>query len=503
MPGSYGDDRRLNRDLRSAADVLREASSVRVITHIDADGITAGAIADATLDRLGIEHRVDFAKKMSDETVADADSSPEDVVWICDLGSGSLSSFKRRGLVVTDHHVPDPRWRREQTVLDSFSGICHLNPHTYGVDGSYEVCGAGMTYLLSKTLDGSNADLAHLAVVGAVGDFQDSSFRKLVGWNREILQDAVAAGDVEIDEGLRYYGRCSRPINQYLQYASEPPIPGVSDDPKGSFRLLDSLGIQAKSGGRWRTLTDLTDEERELLCDAVIERLGDASEQAIGEMYRITRYDARTGLGDAKEFATVLNSCGRYDDAPTGLRVCRGDVSALKTAEENRSAHRKHISEALRYIKENHLLRERRFIQWFDAGSEIKETVVGIVAGMLLSSPENRRNVPMIAFADSDDGVKVSARADRDLVDRGLDLSAVMHTAAELVGGFGGGHTVAAGATIPPDQKARFLDIVEDLVSSQIERRLSLILKNQWILMYMKCQSNRNFPSSGRIDWMY
>ena len=220
-------------------------------------------------------------------------------------------------------------------------------------------------------------------------------------------------------------------------------------------------------------------------------------------MYRITRYDARTGLGDAKEFATVLNSCGRYDDAPTGLRVCRGDVSALKTAEENRSAHRKHRSEALRYIKENHLLRERRFIQWFDAGSEIKETVVGIVAGMLLSSPENRRNVPMIAFADSDDGVKVSARADRDLVDRGLDLSAVMLTAAELVGGFGGGHTVAAGATIPPDQKERFLDIVEDLVSSQIERRLSLILKNQWILMYMKCQSNRNFPLSGRIDWMY
>ena len=121
------------------------------------------------------------------------------------------------------------------------------------------------------------------------------------------------------------------------------------------------------------------------------------------------------------------------------------------------------------YIRDNHLLRERRFIQWFDAGSEIKETVVGIVAGMVLSSGDCARNIPIIAFADSDDGVKVSARADRSLVDRGLDLSQIMKTASELVGGYGGGHTVAAGATIPPDQKERFLDIVEDLVSSQVE----------------------------------
>jgi RecJ-like exonuclease len=43
-----------------------------------------------------------------------------------------------------------------------------------------------------------------------------------------------------------------------------------------------------------------------------------------------------------------------------------------------------------------------------------------------------------------------------------------MRTAAEIVGGLGGGHTVAAGATIPPDQKDKFLDIVEDLISAQI-----------------------------------
>ena len=63
----------------------------------------------------------------------------------------------------------------------------------------------------------------------------------------------------------------------------------------------------------------------------------------------------------------------------------------------------------------------------------------------------------------------MSARANRSLVDKGLDLSQVMKTASGLVGGYGGGHTVAAGATIPPDKKEEFLDIVEDLVSSQVE----------------------------------
>lgn len=469
MRDSSGDMRRMARDIAMAARALRDASTVRVMTHIDADGITAGAIADITLERMGIEHTVGFEKKITDDAIHSVNSSPEDVVWICDLGSGYLSEFHRDGLVITDHHVPDPRRSGKQTVLDGFGSIHHINPHLYGLDGSYEVCGAGMTYLLSKEIDPSNIDLAYLAMVGAVGDFQDSNHQRLVSLNHQILQDAVVNGDVLVEEDLRYFGRDTRPINQYLQYSSDPSIPGVSDDPKGAFALLDSLGIPAKEGGRWRVWSSLSDSERELACDRIAELLGPDADKAFGEMYRITRYERSTGLGDSKEFATVLNSCGRYDDAGTGLRVCHGDIGALKVAENNRAEHRKHISSALTYIRDNHLLRERRFIQWFDAGDGIRETVVGIVAGMILSSDDCRRNIPIIAFADSEDGVKVSARANRDLVDRGLDLSKVMKTAAELVGGFGGGHTVAAGATIPPEKKEQFLDIVEDLVSSQID----------------------------------
>ena len=469
MLGSDGDFARMNRDLASAARGLKGAKNVLVISHIDADGITAGSIANITLDRMGVEHRVRFVPKLDEESINLINTAPEDYVWICDLGSGYLSEFDRPNLIVTDHHVPDPKWRKKQTVLDSFVSVDHLNPHSYGFDGSYEVCGAGMTYLLAKEIDPKNKDLAYLAVIGAVGDVQDAHDSKLVSINRNILYDAQDAGDVVTEEDLRLFGRETRPIIQFFQYCSEPRLEGLTDNPAGCTDMLEFLNIPLKSNGKWRCWNDLERDEKERVIDNVLELLPpEEQKHAYGEVYTLPKFTKGTGLRDAKEYATVLNSCGRYDDAETGMRICCGDLSALEDADRNRAEHRRHISSALSYVKDNHLIRERKFIQYFDAGDKIRDTVVGIVAGMLLNSPECRRNLPIIAFVDADDGVKVSSRANRDLVDHGLDLSFVMKTAAGKVGGYGGGHTVAAGATIPNDKKEEFLEIVEDIVSSQL-----------------------------------
>ena len=70
MPATAGDLRRLQRDLDSAAQALRDAGSILIISHIDADGISAGAIADITAERLGKERTVRFEKKISEETAS-------------------------------------------------------------------------------------------------------------------------------------------------------------------------------------------------------------------------------------------------------------------------------------------------------------------------------------------------------------------------------------------------------------------------------------------------
>ncbi|HDM67153.1 MAG TPA: DHH family phosphoesterase, partial [Thermoplasmatales archaeon] len=75
----------------------------------------------------------------------------------------------------------------------------------------------------------------------------------------------------------------------------------------------------------------------------------------------------------------------------------------------------------------------------------------------------------LIGFAEKGDGeVKASARATQFLVEKGLDLSAAIKKAASQVNGVGGGHNIAAGATIPKGEEERFLEILEEEIKNQL-----------------------------------
>jgi RecJ-like exonuclease len=137
--------------------------------------------------------------------------------------------------------------------------------------------------------------------------------------------------------------------------------------------------------------------------------------------------------------------------------------------------HRSALSQAISLTKDLGVTRLRN-IQYFDAGPDIEETIVGTVAGMLLGEAGSDRSAPMVAFADSEEysdepKAKASARGTQDLVSRGMDLSAAMRRAAEAVGGVGGGHNIAAGATIPASRKEDFLRELDRTVEEQFSSR--------------------------------
>lgn len=193
-------------------------------------------------------------------------------------------------------------------------------------------------------------------------------------------------------------------------------------------------------------------------------------------MYTLKREEKGTVVRDAKEFATPLNACGRHGRAEVGLRICRGDRGdALSEGTVLLRDHRSAISKALAWAKGSGIVRLKN-IQFFDAGDEIEDTIVGTVAGMLLGSEGADRTVPMIAFAESTEyskepRSKASGRGTQELVARGMDLSVALRTAAERVGGVGGGHSIAAGATITTDKKQEFLKLMDDLVGAQLTRK--------------------------------
>lgn len=454
------------------ADRLRAADEVLLVSHIDADGLTSAGIAATALERAGIPFEATFAKQLDNEELERIAATGYDVVLFTDFGSGQLDSigeYEKRGAftpVICDHHQP----AQAETEF-------HCNPLLEGLNGASELSGAGTSYLLARALEGENddnRDLAALAVVGAVGDMQASD-GELEGANAAIVEEGVGAGVLDTGADLTLYGTQTRPLPKLLEYASDAAIPGISNDANGAIRFLDGLGLDLRDGGEWRCWADLDDEEKRTITNALVRRAvsrgvpADRIDGLIGTTYTLVREESGTELRDASEFSTLLNATARYDRGDVGLAICLGDRGpALEEARRLLRSHRRNLSEGLRWVKETGVESEEH-LQWFDAGDRIPETIVGIVAGMAVGSAGIDRGKPIVAFAEkNEDDAKVSARGTHTLVRRGLNLSAVMGAAASAVDGEGGGHDVAAGATVPKAARGEFIDRVDRLIGEQL-----------------------------------
>ena len=476
----------VERYFKRAAEIalrIRNAEDIAVVSHIDADGITAGSIAARALERLGKEYRIEFVKQLDEKKIEELKNENPSLVWFTDLGSGMVHAMYGLNAVITDHHVPsamDPLVpKKSRRDLKSFfeeiskSSVLQLNPHLFGRDGAVDISGAGTTYLVARELDIRNIELSPLVIVGAVGDMQDSENLKLIGMNRVILKESKDNGYVDYFIDARFFGRETRPIYKILQYSTDPVIPTLTGDEKACIKFLRELGIPLKRE-KWRRWIDLTLEERRIILSEIVKLMLSMSygyelaERLIGEVYILKKEERGTSLRDAKEFATLLNACGRYKKAEIGYHVCLGDRDEYyRMALNMLNKHRKNLVEGLSFVKEIGLTK-RTYLEYFHAGDVINENIVGIVASMLLT--EDREELPIVAFANSDDGnIKVSVRAPRSLVKKGVDFSVIMKEASEKVGGYGGGHNIAAGASIPRGSEEEFLDIVERMIRKQLE----------------------------------
>ncbi len=459
----------LDRISERAAELIRHKKEVVVASHVDADGLTSAGIISAALDRAEVERSTLFFRQLDPpalETIADLGP---DLVIFTDLGSGMQSEICEMDLlaVVADHHRPQG------------SGIeHHINPHLVGLDGATELSGSGATFLLARALaracgcPGGNDDLSGLAIVGAVGDLQDMAQGRLIGLNRKVLEIGVDAGALSFGRDLKLFGKQTRPVFKMLEYSSDPYIPGISGNEDACITFLKEQGIRLK-GERWRRWIDMNSEEKAKIASALVRRglragLSNAQlERLVGEVYHLLAEQEGTELRDASEYSTLLNATARYGHSGVGLSVCLGDRgSALEEARVLLNEHRQNLVNGLKLVKEEGIVPLAN-LQYFDAGDRILETIVGIVAGMSFQTADRRK--PILAFARSEDGkLKVSARGTQDLVRSGLNLAEAISKAAEKVGGIGGGHNVAAGATIPPEAKDEFLEEMDGLVGRQI-----------------------------------
>ncbi len=176
---------------------------VQVFHHNDSDGLTSGAILTKAFTRAGFKVQRSCLEKPYPKLLHKVYEQTGALIVFADFAgriAPMLSDLNRgRNLtLILDHHVAeaatDPR-------------VHNLDPDLFGLKGDRDISGSTTCYLFAKTLDASNADLAPIATIGAVGDefFVDGC---LAGENREAAGEAVAQGKLEIqkqDTGERYY----------------------------------------------------------------------------------------------------------------------------------------------------------------------------------------------------------------------------------------------------------------------------------------------------------
>ncbi|MFA7690462.1 MAG: DHH family phosphoesterase [Methanofastidiosum sp.] len=443
-----------------------KGSKVKIISHIDADGISAASILSLALDRLNINHDIHFTSL--DGILA---SNLADLTIFLDMGSGQIdylmSEYKDKNIIILDHHQGE---YPETPFLE-------VNPNRFGYSGSEEISGSGLAYLLSLELDANNRDLSSIAIVGAVGDMQ-GSWGGLKGLNRDILLDGIEVGLVKAEEDLLLYGRSTRPIYKSLQYFSDPPIPGVTGSDSNAMALLNSLEIPCYEGD-WRTVSDMTCDEKRKLATEIIrktimavpqEYVSFIPQMIMGESYSLVQEEDRSPLKDASEFATCLNACGKNGRPEVGFYVCKGNrgiyydilLGLLRK-------HRKNIARSMSLVESRGVVMKEKF-QYFD-GSGINDTIVGTVASLVLGNRDTDPFLPIVAYTTlpNDPNVyKISARCSRLLVLKGLNLGKEIKKSAESVGGKGGGHPPACGAYVPIEKLTEFLHIFEENIATSI-----------------------------------
>ncbi|MEA3229907.1 MAG: DHH family phosphoesterase [archaeon] len=444
--------RRLERLAQKVSEPLRnETGRIHVVSHFDADGICAGSIAYYALKAVGKNFDIEFVKQLEEDELKRISEIDADLFLFTDLGSGQLDNIKKylpgKTIVIADHHEPQG---------SEWENLHHLNCHLEGIDGKDEISGSGVVYILVKHLTKDVGELAYLTLVGAAGDVQKKE-GKFKSVNNQLLEETVQNGVIQVKKGLRLFGRSTRPLYRALMYTKEIDM-GFDGNEGKYIQLLSDLGIPIKKNDNdWITLKDLTDEQEKKLITGIILRsdISSNKDTIVGNVYIIpNQYELR-------EFATMLNSCGRMGCAMDGLNFCLGLIDNI---EHIQAKYRRKIASYLSLVKKNpDILRKTEKAAYLVAKDKIDDGFIGTILSIISHSSSYADSSVFFAFANSSNGVKVSARANSSLEDK-INLAEIISKTVEVTGGEGGGHMLAAGAKIPLGTEEQFIENVEMLL---------------------------------------
>lgn len=494
-------------DLKKAKDyffkkIKNLEAAVHIYTHIDADGLAAGAILSKAFYRANIPFQITVLRQLEKEEILKIKKKEfNNFIIFSDFGSGQYLELQEKlikdghsaSFLILDHHFPQNINNKEEFDLikkiHQKTSPWHINPYFHGIDGSKEVSGAGICYYFVKSLNERNLDLSPVAIVGAMGDIQNQGpNRSFTGINSLIVDEAKKNGYIEIVDDLNFSS--IKPLNEAIAYSSEIKLPGLTNDINKTLKFLQTLGIlMENSEGDIRTLNDLNKDEKQKISSAIIEYATlkldvepiEIIKKLIVNRYLIKKENAFSELFDSNEFSYVLNACGRTNNASLGIAIAMGDrKNAYQQSYDIILNYKRSLVKSLSWIKENNKINQMDFIQYFFGEDIIPENIIGTITSMLIFEMSDFIDImkPIfgIAIREDENVYKISGRAHEQIVNRGVNLSEAIREALELINldSLGGGHPPAAGTKVPVDKIELFLEKSNEIIKKQLKTKNNL-----------------------------
>jgi single-stranded-DNA-specific exonuclease len=451
--------------------MVENEKEISIISHLDADGIASGSIISSALARLGAKCAVRTVSDMTLSVIDQMRSENHDFYIITDLGAGMVSEFNQaldnRWTIIDHHQIPE-----QDMSIDDNSQI--LNAWKYGIDGGREISAGGMAYMVATTLDRKNKNLSPIAIVSALADRQDQGDKQsLFGLNSEIVKTAQSLRLISMDLDLMLTGRETRPIHEALAYTAFPYIEGLTWATESCYTLIKNAGIKMSKNGRWRVLSEISQDEKNIILNAIAEYVVNFSknkevnmiDNLIGYTYTLINEDQRSLLRDAREFSTMLNACGRVRKAGVGIGICMGDRNDLLNEGEKivikyRTTLRNYISSI--FAEKWRMIDNGKSV-FINGEGLLAEDMLGAISSLLSGSPTLGGRLVFVRTLTNDGFYKFSAR--KSLRSTSMsDLGLIMRYCSESVGGSGGGHSLAAGCRIPSTRLEEFLSAVRNAI---------------------------------------
>lgn len=418
---------------KKAVDLLDEHDKFRIITHYDADGISAAAVISRTLMKAGKGFHATFMESAPKDP-------PEDLPLIfTDLGASELeriSSIKEPAIVL-DHHKVD------NNISDAKDKV-FINPHDFNIDGAQEVSGGTLAFLLAVYHDETNWIKSIYGLAGAAADKQNIGGFK--GLNKQILDASIERKVLTSRTGLLIDGDG---IRDALLKSCDPYFPGISGDEDKIDKILDNANLDPST-----PVDEMPKSaERKIVSILSLSLLKRDIPSHIIENIKGKRYISEKKGISVDEMYKLMNACARVSQPGLALSFCLGDEGALNKAIELREEYRQDM--VIRLIElENEGVECKDSLQYF---YEDRKTRKGELAGlgMLYIFDQDK---PVLGLCTVKDRIDISARGTKKMIERGLDLGKICRGVSDKYGGSGGGHNIAAGATVPKSDIDGFLN---------------------------------------------